>query len=209
MTIAILFRKREAPNLFREFILNSIALQVGDNALMCSGFFQEARGNNYRASSEGGLASILSNTKTKLTTIGIHNNSWTPSYRDFIASLNSAGVNVDAFISSRLKWHAKIFLLRKGKIPKIGIIGSSNITRPAFGITDPFNYEADVVLWSGAKKRFQTLLKKSFPESDDWHQLIVAPYSPDSNGGLTIEQRLSLLYDEVTGVQLKKLSDIG
>lgn len=205
MSIAILFRRRETPNLFREFILNSLSLRIGDNALMCSGFFQEARGSSYRASSDGDLATILANTSTSLTTVGIHNNSWTPSYRDFIASLNRAGVNVAGYISSRLKWHAKIFILQKGNKPKLGIIGSSNITRPAFGITMPFNYEADVVLWSGAKRTFHSLLKKSFPANEDWHQLIVAPYSPAKNGGLSIEDRLSLLYSEVRGANLKKI----
>jgi len=43
-----------------------------------------------------------------------------------------AGVNITAKYTSNLKWHAKIFILKNNTNPILGIIGSSNITRPAF-----------------------------------------------------------------------------
>jgi hypothetical protein len=45
------------------------------------------------------------------------------------------------------KWHAKVALLLKGGAPVAGIVGSSNLTRPAYGLLGPYwNYECDVII---------------------------------------------------------------
>jgi hypothetical protein len=51
-------------------------------------------------------------------------------------------------MSKRKRWHAKIAIKLKDGSPKAAIIGSSNLTRPAYSEGySAFNNECDVVLW--------------------------------------------------------------
>ncbi len=195
MPIAILLRRDTAKNIFRNVIINTISAGGVDEVLICSGFFQENRRSSYRATLEGGLGASLASSKIKCTTVGIHNYQWMQSYRDFKAGLIAAGVNAHCKYRKGTKWHAKVFIALHGGVPRVGIIGSSNITRPAFSTTSPFNRECDVVLWS-ENTSSAPALDEAF-ENDDPSSIIRAPYIQNENGNLTVEDRLLALYDEV------------
>ena len=74
---------------------------------------------------------------------------WETKYRTFFNRLRQAGINATAFIAPGRNWHAKIALrLDKTGKPIAGIVGSSNLTGPAYREKySNWNYEADVVLW--------------------------------------------------------------
>jgi hypothetical protein len=67
-------------------LLNSIDSGEGDNAIICSGFFQE---NAFSASFTTGLCCTLRRNKISLTTIGVYNNIWVPQYKTFRDNLVS------------------------------------------------------------------------------------------------------------------------
>jgi hypothetical protein len=212
MGVAIFLRSRLAPNHFRHLMLNSLNTGIGDNALLCSGFFQEnfvswGRMGNYQVSSDGDLPSILSNNNIRLTTVGIYNDTWLASYRNFCNNLRDGGVNVTAKVSARFHWHAKIFILKQGNTPVLGIIGSSNMTRRAFGEVGDFNNEADVFIWEDNKyNNLDSLLNSTIQQLNEFNnEIIVTDYNPAKNFGLSIEQRLQQLYDDVFKTELKDL----
>lgn len=156
MGLMIFLRKRAQINWFRDIVIDSINSGAGNRVILCSGFFQE--GGKYHASIERNLAEVLHNRSIEITTIGIHNHNWLQKYKNFRNSLLYAGVNITAKYTSNLKWHAKIFNLKNNTNPILGIIGSSNITRPAFSDNVPFNYEADIVLWSKENRTIDRMI---------------------------------------------------
>lgn len=191
MNLIIALRTRANENLFRDAILASIRSGAGDTAYLCSGFFQEERISDYRASEEGGLGDLLAKNNVQLVTVGVYGG-WIDSYRRFIGNLIAAGVNVDPYRLLGSKWHAKIFILRRKEQNIFGIVGSSNITRPAFSLDPPFNHECDVYLWNKGKtalnKNIQDLVKEY--QSDD---LIKSDYKPEDNSSMSVHQKLEHL----------------
>ncbi len=190
-------------------MIGSIRLGIGTKALICSGFFQELFKNGpYRASVEQNLSTLLKTQSIELTTVGIHNNNWMPSYKNFRNSLKKAGVNVRAMYAPSFHWHAKIFILRKIDNPILAIIGSSNITRNAFSDSTPYNYEADVIIWRSAVKPLTKLIKGIVAEiNDDPHEVIVADYDPKKNNDLSIGDKLKRLDTEMKELKLKELPE--
>jgi phosphatidylserine/phosphatidylglycerophosphate/cardiolipin synthase-like enzyme len=200
----IILRKQKAPNRFRDIMVDSIRSGIGNNVLLCSGFFQELfKASPYRASNEKNLAQHLASKNLDVTTIGIHNQSWLVSYRNFRDALVKQGVNVSARFTGRLRWHAKIYIYSKDKDPLLGIIGSSNITRNAFSDSDPFNFESDVVLWDSTHRRINKLMERISDNIDDPHEVIHARYIRKWNSNLTEAARLRQLREDVLHMQLR------
>lgn len=207
MGLAIFLRKRLAVNKFRELLIKSLDSGLGDEAIICSGFFQEFFGKSkYQASLENNLQTVLINRSISLKTIGVHNNYWISSYRNFRDSLKTKGVNIDAKLSKNLRWHAKVYVLLKDKRPIFAIIGSSNMTRNAFSTTSPFNFETDVVLWLDEFQQFKKLMNKEIEDlAQNQSEVIIADYNKKRNFGLTLEQKLKQLIDEIESLDLKDL----
>lgn len=195
MPIAIVLRRDVAKNAFRDVIINTINSAISDEVLMCSGFFQEHRNSPYQATLEMGLAAACVKTNLKLVTVGVHNRQWLASYRNFQANLIASGVNAHCKYKHGLQWHAKVFIALKAGKPLLGVIGSSNITRPAFSTSLPFNRECDVILWPEGSPH-EGVITEAIGQGG-FENVIRAPYIPDQNGNLTVEQRLSSLYDEI------------
>lgn len=195
MPIAIVLRKNVSKNPFRDVIVSAISSGIADEALMCSGFFQENRGSAYCATLEKGLAASCARNKVKLITVGIHNSQWLTSYRSFQTNLLSAGVNAHCKYKVGTKWHAKVFIALRGGQPLLGVIGSSNITRPAFSSSIPFNRECDVIIWPEGSAH-DGLMNEALGQGN-FEDVVRAPYIPDQNGGITVESRLRSLYDEI------------
>ena len=205
MGIAIFLRKNHSTNRFRDILINSLNSGIGDKALICSGFFQENfRNSNYQSSQEPNFINALVSNNIELITIGIHNNYWLNSYKNFRDNLQSSGVNITAKYKKGLKWHAKIYILFSKNIPILGIIGSSNITRNAFSVSKPFNYESDVILWSKSKL-VNNFMEEQLSPINDSYEFIRASYDSQINGNLSVADRLKKLENEI---KIDSLNDL-
>lgn len=207
MQFAIFLRKRLVPNKFREIIFASINSGQGDEVVICSGFFQEAfRAGLYRVSQDArpSLVGCLARNHLKVTTVGVHNYGWFPAYRNFVASLRARRVPVIAKYRPGHRWHAKIFLYLKNGKPILGIVGSSNMTSRAFGVQNPFNFEADIVMWTKPMNRTLKPFVTPSPNEPPY-DTIIGNYLPAQNGSLTIAERLQGLYDDLN---LEEMQDL-
>ncbi|MBF0240496.1 MAG: phospholipase D family protein [SAR324 cluster bacterium] len=201
MPLAIIFRKNLDQNIFRDLIINILDSTQSDEALICSGFFQENfKKSDYQVSLEKGFATVCASRKINLTTIGIHNNTWKQSYQNFKVNMLASNVNIKCFYKNGLAWHAKVFIALKNSIPVFGIIGSSNFTSKAFSTAGKFNNECDVVLWTD-EMSVDYIVQNSLPR-DNFGSIIRAPYDPAQNGNLTIETRLLSLQSEILNENL-------
>ena len=73
-------------------------------------------------------------------------------------------------------WHAKFFLAKQGTVPLVGIIGSSNITKRAFGIDKVFNYECDVVFWDETVLDIDRAMSAAIGDPGEISDVIVTNY---------------------------------
>lgn len=206
LAIAIVLRNKLPVNLFRDLLIGSIKTGAGNNALLCSGFFQENfKGSTYQASQEINFGKEIANSKIELKTVGIHNGSWKKSYRDFRDNMKSLGANIQCFYKNGLRWHAKVFILSDGDDPVFGIIGSSNITRTAFGSIDNFNYECDVMIWPDECKAIDKWFDAQMAGDIFNFEVIKAPYIPEMNNGISVVERLNALKSEILTLDIKEL----
>jgi hypothetical protein len=201
----IIFRKELKVNIFRDLIIATLSSKLGDEAVIGSGFFQEEyrTQNSYRLSREYNFLNAMKGVT--VTTVGVYSSMWRNSYLKFVEVMRNNGIKTDARYVSGNKWHAKIYLLLKNKTPEFGIIGSSNMTRSAFGIQGSFNYECDVALWDNSA--FTTLVEETTKKIEDKQSFINAEYDAERNGGLSVSQRLAHLRDEV--FKLDKLKTVN
>jgi hypothetical protein len=137
----------------------------GDSLILASGFFQEDPEKDYSILDDRLLAAIRSNENiTEIQAIGAMS-----SPAPFNEFCNKLSENWGGTLIRKRKsnWHAKIGMKLKSrlvdtdkieKIPVCALIGSSNLTRPAYGIAGDippnvtsrlnFNYECDVMIFS-------------------------------------------------------------
>jgi len=206
MALAIILRKQLSINRFRDLMIDAINTGQGNNALLCSGFFQEDyHGYGYRATQERNFAKILASKRISLITVGIYHAYWKQSYVKFKNNLLAAGVNISAKYKNGLKWHAKVFILSRDQDPIFGIVGSSNITRRAFGSSIDFNYECDAVIWPDSEQEINKVANEFLDVIDDYHEVIRAPYEIDRNWGLTVQDRLNEIKREILEIGLTNL----
>lgn len=206
MRLIILLRKDPNVNQFRDILIDSLASGEGDECYLGSGFFQEATtvgigARHYRASQEissnhNVFCCSLNGNNIKITTIGVHNPQWVRRYANFCQSLTRCGINLTPYLLRR-SWHAKTFVLLKDNRPILGIIGSSNITRPAFSSGGTFNFEADVVMWDDSIRGIDRLISTTIESNENPFGLVVTDYDPDKNRGVTIDDRLKGIVSEI------------
>lgn len=213
MPVAVHLRNEIESCVYRDAIIQAINSGLGDEAIMCSGFFQENfKGSAYQASAEIGLISGLVKHNVALETFGVHNSPWIPSYKQFCSNMRSSGVSLSAWVQKGYQWHAKVFILKKSGSPIFGIIGSSNVTANAFGVRNKpaktndspnppnkFNYEADVYLWESANHAIGSVIAPLMPVERNSLSGLRARYYESDNGGLTVTQRLRQLEAQVRG----------
>ncbi|MEW5708893.1 MAG: hypothetical protein AB1830_08315 [Pseudomonadota bacterium] len=135
--------------------------------------------------------------------MGVHNQYWTAQFNTFVTSVQTMNCPSCIRVSKRmlkgLRWHAKTFIGSIGGAPRIGIIGSSNLTRPAADTSHPFNYEADVVLWHEDDTEINAAVTQQFENLPDGsHEVIVTTYEQGGpNGAFTLQERLENLRKEI------------
>lgn len=198
--IAIFLRKTGAVNKFRRAILNTLRTDVVDEALVCSGFFQDD--GSYSAGAEFDLISHRKCTPLKVTTLGLYSYSWKAEYATFFAQLKAKNpcfcfTAVQKRIPS-MGWHAKVFLAKRGGLPVVGIIGSSNITSRAFGELKKFNYECDVVMWDETVSEIDAAVSAAIGDVGDISDVIVSNYDDNHDANRTpLRDRLVALEQEI------------
>lgn len=213
MPIAIVLRTTKTRSLYRDAIISTLSTGAGNYALICSGFFQENfKGSLYQASLEPGLAEALVVNAVQLDTIGIHNSTWSPSYINFCKNLSAAGVTLVPYLISGFQWHAKVFLLKHFQNPIFGIVGSSNLTANAFGVSNSpalptdspsppakFNFECDVYFWSTENALISAAMTRLIEQDEVRPQVILTQYDAQENLGRSIEERLSEVEQQIWG----------
>jgi hypothetical protein len=191
MPMKIILRDQANINIFRDLIINTISLKIGDSIIICSGFFQQGRGG-YFSSCEKCFCCQLKKSGKKITTIGIHNPNWLPEYRLFVNFLRQSGVNITGRLYKGFHWHAKVYLVLDKNKPIFGIIGSSNLTRNAFSSSAPFNVEVDVVMWNDGIPNYDKIVNEILP-SNNFDNYYTIQYNTEDNNNLKIEDRLNHL----------------
>lgn len=171
-------RKTGSLNKFRAAILGALRTDIVDNALLCSGFFQDD--GRYSAGADFDLTSHRSCSPLKITALGLYSYSWKAQYSSFFAQLQAQNACVCfSAVQKRIPsmgWHAKVFLAKRGNTPLVGIIGSSNITRRAFGLDKDFNYECDVVFWDESVPEIDRAISAAIGDPGDVSDVIVTNY---------------------------------
>ena len=209
--VAIFLRKSESENRFREVILGSFKKEEFNDIKICRGFFQE-RGKYFASDCFMSVAPLISCDR-KVSAVGVYNGIWKGDFDSFVAGLRKikclCGISLQV-IKRRIKryhWHAKIFIASDEQGPQLGIIGSSNITSRAFGLTKQWNFEADVILWNDANPTAKQVMQHIFESINDNNasSVIVSNYAPDDivNQGLSLQDRLRNL-----SIEIDELSEV-
>ena len=201
--IAIALRTDENISYFRRNLISILSYQSFTQVIICSGYFQENYdGGTYQILNNGILSTILANpnyANIEYIIVGGKFSSptdkWKISFNKFLSGLKSNRIKFKAFVDPNGKWHAKIAVGIENKIPKTVLIGSSNMSRPAFD--EPyrfFNIEADILLLANESK-----LKNHFNLEETANQnplsQIVADLSPGVDQA-NLESRIRAISDE-------------
>ncbi|MCG2718989.1 MAG: hypothetical protein L6408_09200 [Nanoarchaeota archaeon] len=150
MGLLIFLRTNKDISYFRRELLGLINSPASNKLLLCSGYISEGRRRrkqNYSVLNDGLLVAINSQCKEVITVRGMYSNK--KAYDLFVKKLRNSGVKVTPRKVKKGKWHAKVAIkVDKNNRPVAGLIGSSNLTRPAYGENyNGFNCEADVLIW--------------------------------------------------------------
>lgn len=174
MGIAIFLRTEQSVNNFRKCILSVIEDKEIDYVLLTYPYIQENKPYDWKDSNgittrhqskysilDNGLRrSILSRNNFEIDTISSRSNrDWREAYENFVRKLkrniynSKNNIEFRAFFGDKdtSKLHAKIMIgykiINENYIPVILMLGSSNLTKPAFEKGLDFNYESDIILW--------------------------------------------------------------
>lgn len=198
--VAIFLRKTGSVNKFRAVILGALRTELVDNALLCSGFFQDD--GKYSAGADFDLISHRKCNPLKVTTLGLYSYSWKAQYSTFFTQLQAKN-KCPCFSAVQMRipsmgWHAKVFLAKQGTVPLVGIIGSSNITRRAFGLDKDFNYECDVVFWNESVPDIDRAMSAAIGDPGDISDVIVTNYDDNHPANRQpLQDRLTSLEAEI------------
>lgn len=196
--IAIILRKSETVNIFREIILDCFQEKQGKKSFLASDHFKDR--------------SPSCPCQKTVTIVGVYNRMWQKQYDAFVLGIENISCPICGkkipVVKKKIKdyhWHAKVFIAsRKGDsepVPVIGIIWSSNITSRAFGLLKEWNYEADIILWDDSDKIARRIISAALEPitADTQHHIIVSNYATQysKNFNLTLQERLQQLRREI------------
>ncbi len=204
MSLLIIFRKQASINKFQQLVLDIINSGIGEEIIICSGFFQEDK--TYSVSMENHFKCSICNNNMKITTIGVHNRMWKKRYKRFRDNFKLCGIDIKTLLSKNFHWHAKVLIVKRNDIPIFGIIGSSNMTRPAFGTSTPFNFEADVVLWDKSIQQIDKICQAQTELiTNDNSGFIYSDYNMERNGNISPMRKLQEIEVEIFNQELIEL----
>ena len=159
MPVRVTLRTGKDFSPFREMLHRLIKLSEGDDLILCSGYIWEPQTGSsnfkYNILDDELLDALKIGCQGKeITTIaGKLDERWLDYYKNFVKRLKQAGFRVKPYFAPKRNWHAKIAIrLSQGK-PIAAIIGSSNLTGPAYGENRySWNFESDVLIWENSQK---------------------------------------------------------
>lgn len=194
MGLMIFLRKDKQTSYFRDALLEITNIPGATRLVLCSGYFSEIK----KFSIAGELLKGTRIRNLEVMAIGgmFQYSKQLQSFTDFIVKLRANHVQVNPFKAINNRWHAKVAIVLNQNTPLAGIIGSSNLTRPAFGIgaIPIFNHEADVLLLTNQiNDSYFDLLRNQ--DSEDPFVPIDAILRPNQPNELV---RLNAIYQEVT-----------
>ncbi|AZC26285.1 hypothetical protein C4K39_4638 [Pseudomonas sessilinigenes] len=211
MGFNILLRNSKRLSYFKRYLLRMLKFEAVNEVVLCSGYFQEDLWG-YSVLDDDVLQALKSkadNEKFKINFIAgkfkvdkktqqvDSEDVWFPSYKNFLKRLNAEGVGFEAYIAKDKNWHAKVALFLINGVPIAGIVGSSNMTRPAVSETDTFfNFECDVVIWVGKYQLNKVFGGLADPVPDDPFSPIIAQVNPRYPQPKE-DERLMAIYNEV------------
>lgn len=157
MPIRITLRTTKEFSPFRVMLQRLIALPDTDSLILCSGYIWEPELGYYDYSildDELLTALEIGCQRSEVVTIaGKLEGFWLDYYKRFVRRLRGAGLSIKPLVAQRKNWHAKVAIRLKGDTPVAAIIGSSNLTGPAYGIDRPrWNFESDVLIWCNSPR---------------------------------------------------------
>jgi hypothetical protein len=159
MGLLLFLRQNESYSYFRRALHLLVKSPDANRLLLGSGYFWEdipTDRRQYSVLHDGLLNEIVAAKPKEVILIGgkFSGYSWTQRFRMFAQRLRNAGITISAFKVKGNNWHAKIAFALKDDHPLAGLIGSSNLTRPAYqeGMAITFNHEADVLIWMDKPK---------------------------------------------------------
>lgn len=174
MPVRIILRTENASSPFRTHLLRMLNPKLGDGLLICSGYIWETN-TGYSILSDSLLDAIRRGCKsggviTVAGKLGAYR--YSEYYRNFVHRLRPE-VPTTAFRLTDDNWHAKVAIRTRQGVPVAGIVGSSNLTAPAYALNrkgsphnrSGWNYEADVVLWSPSRTASR-LLRATEPDTE-------------------------------------------
>jgi hypothetical protein len=218
---ALILSTSPSFNVFRAALVGAMHSGYLDGFLICSGFFHErtTKGGSFFAS-DAFLGAKLPASST-VTAVGAYDPAATE-FDDFVSKLGAglrtaggASVVVSKRQSKRRyanRWHAKIFIAREHDIHRIAVVGSSNLTRSAFGTT-PSNNEADAIIWDDSHPPTRNLVDSALAGPPDQPPDDAAPspdvfisnYDPNdprNTDQKSMNSRLKKLWDDVLAATL-------
>lgn len=202
MSIKITLRRNIEFSPFRKQLLEICSFPIQGNLILCSGYIWE--GSTYSVLNDDLLAAIkkgLCGNKIicvagKLQTKPVN---WVQHYKDFVNKISSHGISVEAKVAPRRNWHAKIAIRMNSKNqPIVAIVGSSNLTGPAFGENRyAWNYECDVTLWSDKEQWDHVLDNHTDQTENDPFTSIETVLDPNKPNQPDIDERLNVLVEDI------------
>jgi hypothetical protein len=175
----------------------------GQSAILCSGYIWQPNDGRYNVLDDGLRQAIVSGCGTGgLTTIAgkFYPSYYEDYYRNFIQDLRASGVPVTPFYAPKKNWHAKVAIRMAAHRPIAALVGSSNLTGPAYGENRNWNFEADVLIWSGSQVAHSALSAAKIDQAFGIIDVILNPevQQPDE------DSQLKSIYEDVMSSELEK-----
>lgn len=201
MPIKIALRTGVGLSPFRRLLLHMLHPSTGDSALICSGYIWEPKGGKYQVLADNLLKSITLGCPNGVITVAgkLGGGRYRDFYTNFVSRISAAS-SITAYTSPLDNWHAKIAIRLRNGVPVAGIIGSSNLTGPAYGENRPptpytpgWNYEADTLIWVGERRLNKHFNGITFDMPFGFIDAVINPRVQQLSEG----EQLQRLYDHI------------
>jgi len=212
MGARIFLRANGKDSLFRIYLNRLIRATHGDSLLLCSGYISDIPSMQQDIADSIKIGCAPSGTVTLLAGKFAQSTSdefgvdWEARFNKFASflkqELSPTGIDLKVMVAPNRNWHAKIALKVNGTNPVIALLGSSNLTGPAYltGIK-AWNYESDTLLWD--EDITGSGILPSTASSDDVElDMIVRPGS-----NRTEKSEMNKIYKMIMGLPLENLTD--
>ena len=172
MPVTLVLRHRRDQSPFRRLLLGLVTAPGASSVILGSGYIWEPSPPcSYRVLPDQlgtAIANGCANGEVTLIAGKLTRAKWLTYYTNFAAGLSQIHPRVVPLYAPRKNWHAKLAIRHDaGHIPIAALVGSSNLTGPAFA--EPYatwNYECDALIWPedpSLTQYFRDLLR-DFPD---------------------------------------------